>query len=683
MSNHARFRGLAAVACAAALVGGPAAVAVAQPGPAPLQAADCTAITILSFNDLHGRIDPEEIVPFAGTIEEERAAAGEENTVVVSAGDNIGGSPFISSSQQDNPTLDILNELEIDAAAAGNHEFDKGWDDLNGRVSERANFSYLAANVQLTDGSQPANLPAYEIVEKQGIRVAFVGAVTSDLTSLVSPAGIADLQISDPVESVNRVAGELQDGDDSNGEADVIVAVYHEGGPNSGSVSENLDNSTFASMVNDTDESVSLIINGHTHQTYAEAYNGRPVIQSTQYAENIGKTVLSVDATGAECAAPTVENLDPSETPADSLIGAYPRVAAISTLAEDAAATSDEIGQEVIGDASAPVSRGVKADGSMDDRGAESTMTNLIANMFREVLSERTGKDVIGVQNPGGTRDDFDAGEITYGEAAAVLPFANTLMTTDITGEQFKTMLEQQWQPEGASRPFLKLGLSNNVSYTYDESLPAGERITSVTIDGQPLDPNTTYTIGSGSFLISGGDNFTVLADGQNSADTGLVDLEAWVQWIADYDGAVEPDYRKYAVNVSPLPTELTAGETVTFSVSDLNISGLEITEAQTLQVRIDDDDVATVDVTDGAAEVTFTVPAGLSGAQVLTLVSPETQTEVTLPVQVLAGDAGGDDDSGDDGDKPGLPDTGSSTGGVAAALILTVLVGAAAARRR
>ena len=83
-------------------------------------------------------------------------------------------------------------------------------------------------------------------------------------------------------------------------------------------------------------------------------------------------------------------------------------------------------------------------------------------------------------------------------------------MTTTVTGEQFKQVLEEQWQHDEKgqvpSRPFLSLGLSNNVSYTYDENLPERQRITSVWVNGKPIGPKASYTVGSGSFLINGGD---------------------------------------------------------------------------------------------------------------------------------------------------------------------------------
>src|SRR5262249_39114251 len=145
-----------------------------------------------------------------------------------------------------------------------------------------------------------------------------------------------------------------------------------------------------------------------------------------------------------------------------------------------------------------------------DDRAKESTMGHLVANMLRDTLAPANlGGAQIGVTNPGGLRDEFffkqvgveGDGVITFAEANNVLPFVNNLWTTTLTGAQFKTMLEQQWQRDAngnvPSRPYLQLGLSDNVSYTYDDSLPEGSRITSITINGAPYNPAGQYRIGT------------------------------------------------------------------------------------------------------------------------------------------------------------------------------------------
>ena len=104
-------------------------------------------LTLLDINDFHGRIDANT-VKFAGTVEKEKAAAIAAGGPVafVSAGDNISASLFASAVQQDQPTIDVLNALELNASAVGNHEFDKGFADLTDRViagGTNATWDYL------------------------------------------------------------------------------------------------------------------------------------------------------------------------------------------------------------------------------------------------------------------------------------------------------------------------------------------------------------------------------------------------------------------------------------------------------------------------------------------------------------------------------------------------------------
>ena len=107
----------------------------------------------------------------------------------------------------------------------------------------------------------------------------------------------------------------------------------------------------------------------------------------------------------------------------------------------------------------------------------ESTLGNLVADALRDAgPAQRSAAREIGVVNPGGLRDDLlyaPDGVITYAEANAVLPFVNNLWTVTLTGAQFKAVLEQQWRRR-ARAPFLQLGLSQNVSYTFDSTLPQG-----------------------------------------------------------------------------------------------------------------------------------------------------------------------------------------------------------------
>ncbi|WP_394276018.1 bifunctional metallophosphatase/5'-nucleotidase [Luteococcus sp.] len=639
-----------------------------------------SVVNLLAFNDFHGRIATKspDTVAFFGTVEQARQASGEQSTILHSSGDNVGASLFPSAVQEDNPTLDILNAMDLDSSTVGNHELDRGWDDFSGRLQERSDFDYLAANLYTKGTTTPA-VDAYRIEERNGIKVATVGAVTGDLKSLVGTEVFQHVDLGDPVGAVNRTTAQLTDGDPTNGEADVVVASYHEGAAVSepATLDQALASKPFADIVNGTSPKVAAILTAHTHQNYVwdapvpGTGRTRPVLESGSYGAFVGQVQLRVDASravrpgknsgkgfgsvkdpGAEfrgtvCSA-RAQNLpvvDSAQVP--TLVAQYPRVAEVQKITTDTLAQASVIGSRTIATSTAPVTRGLKADGSLDNRATESSLSNMVAQMFFDVLGNGDA-DFIGVQNPGGTRADLPAGEISYQAAAAVLPFANTLMTTQLTGAQVKTMLEQQWQTNAdgttPSRPYLQLGLSKNVTYTYDESRPAGDRITSIAVNGAPIDPAKLYTVGSGNFLVTGGDNFRVLAEGQNTRDTGASDLAAWVDWLGAQQ-TVSPSFARGAVSVSPTPATLTAGQAATFTVGApqgaLQLDSLDMKSTgavanSQLRATIGDVQVGTATVADGKATITVTVPSTVArGAAVLTLTAEASGTTVSIPVTI------------------------------------------------
>lgn len=608
-----------------------------------------TELNVMGINDFHGRID-SNTVKFAGTIEELRAQYGEENSLFLSAGDNIGASLFASSVAQDQPTIDVLNALDLRASAVGNHEFDGGFEDLSGRVADAAEFPYLGANVYRKGTTTPA-LQEYEIVNVGGIDVAVIGAVTQETPSLVSPGGIADLDFGDPVDAVNRVAQQIEDQD----LADVIIAEYHEGagdGASGSSIEEEVAaGGAFADIVTGTSALVDAIYTGHTHKQYAwdapvPGVEGetRPIVQTGSYGEFIGQITLTVDNATGEVESYTAQNVARSTTDPAQLVATYPRVAEVKAIVDAALAEAKVIGSRPVGSVTADITTAF-ANGSRDDRTSESTLGNLVAESMRASLSaaERGGAE-IGVVNPGGLRNELYYGEdgvITYAEANAVLPFVNNLWTVTLTGEQFTTMLEQQWQPAGSSRSFLALGLSDNVSYTYNPDLEAGSRVTSVTIDGAPLDPAREYRIGTVSFLAQGGDNFTVFQQGTDVRDSGLVDRDAWIRYIGQ-NSPLSPSFDRRGVIVKDAPASVKAGDSVSFSVARLNLTSLGSPTNTSLSASFVDGagsvtELGTTAVTDGAAQVTLTVPDAAPGSGTIILVAKESGTTVHLPVTVEA----------------------------------------------
>ncbi|MBT1163837.1 bifunctional metallophosphatase/5'-nucleotidase [Bifidobacterium felsineum] len=635
-----------------------------------------TTINLLNTNDFHGRIDKNLTVPFAATVEQLKAEYP-NSSLLLGAGDLIGASLFNSSVQKDQPTIDVLNALDLKASSVGNHEFDQGYDDLVNRVigkdgERNAKWDYLGANVY-KKGTKTPVLQEYSIQDVDGVKVGVIGAVTQETPTLVAPDGVKNLDFGDPVEAVNRVAKQLTDGDESNGEADVLVAEYHEGAPEAEDESTGkptLDEQKAASpvfkhIVDDTDPSVSAIFTGHTHMRYSYTdpnKNDRPIIQTGSYAANVGQVVLDYDKTTGKVTYEKTGTVAVDTSKSDDELAATgdDTVKQVKSIVDAAVAKGTEEGNKKVGAVSADITTAFK-DGKRDDRGSESTLGNLVADSLLSSLSsaDRGGAE-IGVVNPGGLRAELCKtgdnascplaadGSITYAQANAVLPFLNNLWTTTLTGAQFKEALEQQWQTttDGTtpSRPYLQLGLSHNVSYTYDSNAEQGHHITSVTVNGKPLDLKKNYRIGSFSFLLQGGDNFRVFAQGTDTRDSGLVDRDAWIDYLGK-NNPVSPRYDRRAVAVTGIPTgSLKAGETFTLNFSKLTLTSLGVPAETQLTATINGKAAGEAAVANGdTAVLKVTVPADAkAGDATLTVVGATDKTTVTLPLTITTGSANG-----------------------------------------
>ncbi|MGJ0390709.1 ExeM/NucH family extracellular endonuclease [Microbacterium sp. CGR1] len=602
------------------------------------------SIDIVTMNDFHGRIEADGAAAgaavVAGAVQQFRSE--NPNTIFAGVGDLIGASTFTSFINDDNPTIDALNAAGLDVSAAGNHEFDQGWEDLRDRVQDRADWEYISSNVFVTETGEPALAPAW-VKELDGVRVGFVGAVTEDLDSLVSPEGIADLEVRSIVDSVNAVADDLRDGDPSNGEADVVILLVHEGA-SSVELSSITPDSPLGEIVYGVDEDVNAIVSAHTHLAYNHVIDGRPVISAGQYGENLGLMNLQVDPKTKELISITNE-IKPLTANGQAL---YPAVPAVADIVAKAKADADVLGAVKVGDITADFNRARQTNGS-ENRGGESTIGNFVA----DVQKWSTGAD-IALMNPGGIRANLTYassnandpnGNVTYREAATVQPFANTLVTLTLTGAQLKGVLEEQWQPAGSARPFLKLGVSEGLVYTYDPAAAAGSRVTSITLNGTAIDPAANYTVAANSFLAAGGDNFFTFKQGTGKRDTGKIDLQSMVDWF-DANKTATPDLAQRAVGVSvsaPDADGYSAGDQVTVALSSLAFSAGEQAPGEVTlslggtQLAAGAVDPTIVDTTDeaGRASLSFTVPSGVFGEQVLTVAVAGTGTTVQVPFTI------------------------------------------------
>ncbi|OIH84997.1 bifunctional metallophosphatase/5'-nucleotidase [Arthrobacter sp. UCD-GKA] len=563
MSEKHQMRRSALVAAAAltlmasTAVAGPATAAPENPSAqgqsSKQENAPSTTIELVGINDFHGRIEANGAeagaAVLAGAVKDYKSK--NRNTLFVSAGDNIGASTFTSFSQQDNPTIDALKAAGLDASAVGNHEFDRGFDDLLNRVIPRygngdaaAGADYaLGANVYLKGTKTPA-LKEYTLKKLNGVTVGLIGTVTDQTASLVTPAGISGLDFGDQVEAANRVAAQLSDGDKSNGEADVLVLLTHEGSSSSNCASIGTEDTAYGDLVREASGEIDGIVSGHTHIGYSCAYPvqgwakglERPVLQAHQYGTTLDTLKITVSkkhkqVTGLEGGLISLTTIASDGT----TVPRFEAVPGVAKIVEAASRQAEVVGAQKIGNISASILRG-GTNGS--DRGVESSLGNLVADMHLWATSNENFGGVpaqIAFMNPGGLRADLlygTDGTVTYKDAASVQPFGNTLFTMDLTGAQIKSVLEEQWQPDGASRPKLHLGISGGFSYTYNPNAARGEHIVSMSYQGEPVANDAVFRIVTNSFLAAGGDNFFTFAQGANVADSGQIDLVAGIEYF-------------------------------------------------------------------------------------------------------------------------------------------------------
>lgn len=660
-----------------------------------------TQIQILATNDFHGRILPDTAngqagaAVLSGAVKQLRAA--NPNTVFAAAGDLIGASTFESFIQHDKPTIDALNEAGLDVSAVGNHELDQGYSDLVDRVMAPydattnpyggAEWEYIAANLKMRATGDDA-VPASWIKEFGDVEVGFVGAVTEELPALVSPGGIAEIEVAPIVQSVNTEAAALV----AEG-ADLVVMLVHEGAPSTNCLTMR-DGGTWADIINNVSPDVDAIVSGHTHLAYncsfpvaqwaseGRAVTERPVVSAGQYGTNLNQLLFTVDDATGEVTAKQQNLLPLVATPA------YPSDPAVASIVSAAQGVAETEGAKPLGLIGGAFNRAQLSSINPttglpnENRGGESTLGNLVAEVQQWATEKpESGAAQIAFMNPGGLRADMTGTgtgayprTLTYKQAAVVQPFANTLINMQLTGAQIEKVLEQQWQRTALntvpSRPFLRLGVSEGFEYTYtqtsveeypldnpatpvDESLTpyTGVRgtITGMWLHGEPIDPAATYSVTANSFLSTGGDNFFEFANGESRRDTGKIDLAAMVDYMAAVASTtpLPVDYAQRAVEVTfpaDAPATYELGEEVSFTVKSWSMSTAADVKDAELVVSLGDEELGTFPVDStigtavyddyGTAAVTVELPSDAPvGATSLTLTGASTGTSVTVPI--------------------------------------------------
>lgn len=545
-------------------------------------------VGIVGINDFHGSLEPPRqavnvgdgkggITPvpaggaawLASAIDSIRAKHPQSMTV--SAGDMISASQLASSLYLDEPTIGVMNRIGVDFNAVGNHEFDRGQQELqrmqNGGCEKftakvpcalekftGATFKYLAASTKRADGSTlfPATGLKTFGSGNQAVTVGVIGLTLKGTPNLVNPTGIQGLTFADEADTINAAVPQLK----AQG-ADAIVVLIHEGGRTKGDPNPQGCND-FAGdirpILDRLDSRVDVVVSGHTHWAYvcdyAQLNPAKPFLLTSAgvYGELVTDITLQIDPVAGRVVSKRAENVIVQSVPYTSTRGPlgntplFPQFQPRADIAQYVAKyveASKEYTQRPIGkiDRAAPKNEGAEG-------GAGGPLGNLIADAQLGATRDKGAE--IAFMNPFGIRAPLVPaadGTLTFGDIYLCQPFGNNVVTESMTGAQIKAVLEEGLDDTG---PKQALAPSVGFEFRYDPARPSGNRIVTITLDGKPLDMAKTYRVTVNGFLGLGGDGFSGFV-GKPDTVTGPTDIDALESWIK-------------AVPVRTVPQEVRAG---------------------------------------------------------------------------------------------------------------------------
>lgn len=558
-----------------------------------------TTLTLLSYNDIQTAAAEDKNFPRLVTLIEQRRAAADGPVVVVGGGDEVGPHALSPISQWRAP-VDVLNEVGPDADVIGNHEFDYGLDPIS-EVTADSEFPWLATNLvdsetgEAFDGTESTN-----IVERGGVSVGIIGLVDDGATYGKTNIDFEaeGITLEDYTETGPAEAKRLKDEEG----VDVVVALAHTGIGDAEALAEA-----------DTDDDIDVVVVGDDEQFYPpEAVDGPIVSEARARALYLSEIELTIE--GGEVTAFDGQLIEVTED-----IEKNP--------------TASDIIAEYRGEVSldSPV---VETETPLDATfGSNYHRETNYGNVVTDAMRERVDADVA-ITNAGGIRSDsvYGPGEITGGDIFNTLPFPNTVVSLELTGEELVETLESQVVTlESETGQNFGEEISQQTSGVRFEWVPhedADELVRDVYVGGEPLDPDETYEVAVNSYIANGGSGYPL--DDKPVEDTGELQATTVVNYLEEKDTIaptvegrmqrVDRDLPDAAVTVdgngkvvaqfdAPDDVESVAEDTVAVWTTDGEHLDAEKVvfdeEDETLVVRVDDGDLAdTIEDADDGDEV-------------------------------------------------------------------------------
>lgn len=485
-------------------------------------------IVVIHTNDIHGRIEENAkarvpvigLAKLDGVVKEEKAKE-DQITLLLDAGDAFQGLP-ISNSSKGLDMLEIMNNMDFDAIAVGNHEFDFELSTVK-EYKEKLKFPLLSVNTYV-DGARL--FETHTIIDKdksvKGDEFVVIGVTTPETSTKTHPKNVEGVEFRDPITEVGNIVKEIE----AKAKADSVeyknyIVLAHMG--IDATTPDLWKGSTLAKALSENpllkNKNV-LLIDGHSHTVHTDKFGHVIYNQTGSYLENIGKIVMpnKGDILATNLSYKDVKNVKPTEK--------------ISKMVADVKAKFELENSKVVIE-----NNPVKLEGDRNHvRVRETNLGNAIADAIYEYgQTGFSNKTDLAVTNGGGIRETIKKDNpVTKGDIISVLPFGNIISQIEVTGKQIKEMFAKSFsaplqkdkttgkdvldernipllEPNG---PFLH---TSGVKLFYDTTKPAEERVLDIFIlnketkNYEKLDLNKKYYLATNDFIAAGGDGYKML----------------------------------------------------------------------------------------------------------------------------------------------------------------------------
>lgn len=500
-------------------------------------------VVLMETSDLHGFILPGSYatrsgVPYglartASIIKEIRRTY--PHTLLIDNGDCLQGTPLTYyhakvNSLLPNPVIACLNELRYDAAVPGNHEFNYGLSYLRNAV-EASDFPWLSANIVDAATGQPAFGMPYRIYEMEnGVRIGVLGLTTSYIPAWEQPQHITGLLFEDPVSTAQKWVSVMRTVE----KADIIVVSYHGGferDPETGLPTEPLTGENVGYALCEQVEGIDVLLTGHQHRAIENcSIHGVCVVQPGNEGRYLGKITLLLERhpEGWSVARSKSELISAAEYEPDQTIQQL-----VGEIEELTQTWLDQPFGFVDGDM------------TVRSHAAARLKEHPLIEFIHRVQMDSSGAELSAAALFDNVSPGF--GEvITMREIVSNYIYPNTLKVLRVPVADIRAALEQSAEyftlnAEGyitVNPAFLSpkpqhfnYDMWEGIEYELDISKPAGQRVTMLQRNGQPLDADKEYDVVMNNYRAAGGGNFAMFQDKPVVKDipTDMVEL------IADY----------------------------------------------------------------------------------------------------------------------------------------------------